>query len=107
MPSLTKSMCCEVSMQQFFEEAFIGEGFQIVVGANFVEDRQRDSPRHPLSWHIRQVPATTEECFDNLNLRLRQAIQISGEVHRLERTTQRWVTNWRSKDFRKCRCFSF
>jgi len=35
------------AVENFFEKSFVGEGGKIVIGLQFVHQRERDTPGHP------------------------------------------------------------
>src|SRR6266849_6765883 len=71
------------------------------------DHRHRDAPGHPLSRIISQVPAPSQETFDDRNLIFRETINIGGKSHRFGRTSQGGIGNRRSKDFAEGRRFFF
>src|SRR5215203_3251049 len=73
-----------VAVEEFFEEAFVGELRAVVVGAELVEQGRGDAPGHPLAGHLLHVPAAAQERLDHLDLGLRKCGEVGAEVKGLE-----------------------
>src|SRR6185369_14846033 len=98
-----------ITVQEFFEEAFVRKRGEVVSGSDLEKDRQRDSPRHPLSRHLRQIPTATQKSLHHLNLRVSQTTQVRSEVYGLERPAHRGIAHRRRKHLVELRrfCFAF
>src|SRR5215213_962499 len=104
---ISESVLLDVAVEEFLEEALVGERGEVVGRSKLVKNRQRNSPRHPLSRHVRQIPATAQKSLHHLNLRVSQAVQVRGEIHRLERPAHRGIAHRRCKHLRELRRFRF
>src|SRR5688500_2307438 len=67
-----KLLICEavlgaVAVKEFFQKTLVRKGRDVICGTEFVQDRHRYSPCHPLARHIHQLPATPEESFNYLD----------------------------------------
>ncbi len=49
-----------VAVEEFFEEALVGELRRVELGPELVEQRRGDAPGHPLAGRVVQVPASAQ-----------------------------------------------
>src|SRR5918911_4066662 len=87
-----------VAMEQLFEKPFVGEGRQIISGAQLVHDGHRHAPGHPFARRVAQVPAASEEAFDDFDLGFGEKAQVGCELGRFERAAERRIADGRGKD---------
>src|SRR5215471_17760858 len=61
--SIDEAVFLTIAVQQLFQETFVGEGCQVILRPQLEEDWHRDTPRHPLTRVLFQVPPPAQKTF--------------------------------------------